>query len=101
MLLDRVIITNVIGELLAVVAQGVADVDGQRQTHPLVKARLGTEIGHVHGAERVDEIIVACNLRLVLVDELPNRQQILLKVLILLGGLVAGISQVEHIFGLL
>ena len=88
---------HILLHLRAVLVERAPDVDGQCETHVAVYLGLLGQCSHIHLAEVVDEAVVAVHLNVGIVDISLERTGVDLEPAVLLGGLVAGIGQVEDV----
>ena len=88
---------DIVLHLLLVVLHRVADVHGIGQTHVTVNLRLFAQAPRLHRLQRVDERVVACNLRVKVFNVVAEGHRGLLELPELFRGLVAGIRLVKHV----
>ena len=96
-LLRHIVVADVVLHHGAVVVQRVADVGGEGQTDVAVYLGLLVEHGDGHGTQGTYQGVVAGNVGLHLCDKRLERQLLALEVVILLGGLMTGVGEVEHV----
>ena len=100
-LLCLVIDIDEVGELVAVRIQRATNLAGQVETGHAVLLALHAEHTVGHLLQTDDQRVVACNLVFGAFHECLERHALALELPILLGGLVTGVGQVEHVVLLL
>ena len=91
----------VVVQLITIVAQGVADIHGQREADIAVCLCFLRQRHSVHGAQVVDEAVVAGNVGVRFFHECAERHHVLLELPELLSSLVASVGKVEDVLRLL
>ena len=92
---------NVVGYLSTVLSQGVTNVDRQRQTDVTVHAGTVIKHGFGHGLQAGHQTVILCYVSIGVGKEGLERYLRTLELMILSGGLVAGVGHVEHVVLLL
>ena len=100
-LLRHVVVLDIILHLLGIFLHGTLDDGGQGQTYTTVGLGPLSHDVRRHGLQAVDETVVTGYLTAGITDKLAEGQLLALETLVLLGGLMTGIGQVEQVFLLL
>ena len=86
---------------LLVLFQSAENADGEREAHIAVDGSLLREVPRSHLVEAIDQTVISCHFDVGLIDDGAEGQDGAVVVFVEIGGLIAGIGEVEYIVGLL